>query len=107
VRALPIDGRLGRARRRAAASFLDCYPDLAAWMARPTAARLVDLQRSNCWPLLSWCVLEGHLIPDLELLLAKPGGVDLPALWAERHSDGVARLAGAGKALGWSENWTQ
>ena len=36
-------------------------------MGRPTAARLADLQRSNCWPLLSWRFVDGYLSPDLEL----------------------------------------
>ena len=50
VAALPIgpDGR--RLRRNAAARLLALHPQLAAWMSRPTPARLADLKRTGAWP---------------------------------------------------------
>jgi integrase len=92
-------------RYRAALGFLGRHPDLAAWMARPTPQRLVDLHRAEAWPLLSWCFTHGWLRPDLELLLAKPGGVELPTVWAAQHPDQVRRVAEVGRQLGWSANW--
>jgi hypothetical protein len=74
-------------------------------MGRPTPQRLVDLHRAKAWPLLSWCFIEGHLRPDLELLLAKPGGVELPTTWTRRHPDEAGRVAEVGRRLGWSTNW--
>jgi hypothetical protein len=98
--------KAGRAARlRAAQRLLACHPDLVAWMGRPTPQRLVDLHRAKAWPLLSWCFIEGHLRPDLELLLAKPGGVELPTTWTRRHPDDVGRVAEVGRRLGWSSNW--
>src|SRR5262249_2006703 len=84
VAALPIgrDGR--RIRRNAAGRLLAGHPQLAAWMARPTPARLAGLKRTGAWPFLSWCFVEGHLTPDLDLLLAKTPG-DLYLQWAARH----------------------
>ena len=73
-----------RLRRNAAASLLDAHPDLAAWMQRPTPARLADLRRTRAWSFVTWCFLEGVLQPDLDLLLAKtPGDVSPPAAYPE------------------------
>jgi integrase len=96
-------GRAGRLR--AAQRFLACHPDLGAWMGRPTPQRLVDLHRAKAWPFVSWCFIEGHLRPDLELLLAKPGGVELPTTWTRRHPDDVGRVAEVGRRFGWSDSW--
>lgn len=95
------------ARRRAARRFLDEHPDLAAWMELPTPTRLRDLQRGKGWPFLSWCLVEGHLHADLELLLAKPGGCELPRTWRARHPEDVAAVDEAGGLLGWSTNWNR
>jgi len=76
-------------------------------MRRPTSARLADLHRADAWPFVTWCFAEGHVRPDLELLLAKPAGVDLPAAWAARFPDDVRALERAAKALGWSANWAR
>ena len=103
---LPIGPDARRLRRMAAARLLGFQPDLEAWMARPTPARLADLRRSGAWPFLSWCFLEGHLRPDLDLLLAKSPG-DLYATWAQRHGHDVARLAEVAGRFGWSANWTR
>jgi integrase len=105
VDGLPIDPAMRGARRRAARALLADHSDLVAWMRRPTPARVADLHRADAWPFISWCFVERHLRPDLELLLAKPGGVGLPAAWAARYPDDVAALTEAGRVLGWSANW--
>jgi hypothetical protein len=92
-------------RHRAAGRFLAYHPDLAGWMRRPTPQRVADLHRAKAWPFISWWVVAGHLRADLELLLAKPGGVDLPAVWAAEHHDEVRRVAEVGRRFGWSANW--
>jgi integrase len=95
------------ARRRAARRLVDGEADLVSWMSQPTPTRLRDLHRCKAWPFLSWCLVEGHVHADLELLLAKPGGVRLPEVWCARHPDDVAVAAEAGRLLGWSSNWTR
>lgn len=92
--------RLGAARQ-----FLRRHPDLAVWLRRPTPQRLADLHRAKAWPFVSWCFVAGHLRADLELLLAKPGGVDLPAVWVACHRGDVRRVAEVGQRFGWSQNW--
>jgi len=92
--------RMWRARM-----FLTSHPDLDLWMARPTPARLADLHRVKAWPFMSWLFVSGRLRPDLGLLLAKPCGVDLPAVWTAAHRDDVERVTAKGLELGWSPNW--
>lgn len=94
-------------RRRAAREFLARHPDPAAWMDRPTSARLADLHRFKAWPLFTWLVIEGRLRPDLELLLAKPGGVDLGVWWAVAHASDVELAKAVAERLGWSPNWAR
>ena len=93
------------ARRRSARRFVDRFPDPAVWMRRPTAARLMDLHRLKAWPFVSWCFVHRHLVPDVELLLAKPAGCGLPVEWAEHEPDNLAAVAEAAAVLGWSSNW--
>jgi integrase len=102
---MPVSPSVRFARRRAARLFLDLYPDLEVWMRRSTSARLADLHRLKAWPFASWCVVHGHLAPDLELLLAKPAGVGLPVQWAEHDPDNLTAVAEAAAVLGWSKNW--
>src|SRR6516165_12694960 len=106
VAALPIgpDGR--RIRRNAAGRLLAAHPQLAAWMRRPTPARLADLKRTGAWPFLTWCFIEGHLLPDLDLLLAKTPG-DLYLQWAARHPGDVQQVTEVARRFGWSANWTR
>ena len=106
VAALPVsrDGR--RIRRNAAARLLAAHPQLPAWMRRPTPARLADLKRTGAWPFLSWCFVEGHLTPDLDLLLAKTPG-DLFLQWAARHPGDVQQVTEVAQRFGWSANWTR
>jgi len=56
VRGLVIIADNKRVRRRAAERLLAWHPDLVAWMARPTPARLADLRRSGAWPFVTWCL---------------------------------------------------
>ena len=74
-------------------------------MRRPTPARLTDLHRLKAWPFVSWCFVQRHLVPDVELLLAKPAGCGLPVEWAEHEPDNLAAVAEAAAVLGWSSNW--
>ena len=90
------------ARRRSARRFVDRFPDPAVWMRRPTAARLMDLHRLKAWPFVSWCFVHRHLVPDVELLLAKPAGCGLPVEWAEHEPDNLAAVAEAAAVLGWA-----
>jgi integrase len=94
--------RIDRARR-----FLATHPDLEVWMRGPTAARLRDLHRPKAWPLATWLFVTGRVRPDLELLLTKPPGCDLPSVWAGLHADDVARVEDTAMQLGWSRNWTR
>src|SRR5215216_3479446 len=102
VDALDLDPRQRWQRRRAARLFLERHPDLAAWMTRPTSARLIDLHRLKAWPLFTWLVVDGRLQPDLELLLAKPGGVDLGTWWSIAHADDLVAAREVAERLGWS-----
>ena len=106
VAALGIGPEPKRRRRNTARRLLDAHPDLEVWMARPTPARLADLRRSGAWSFVCWCFLEGHLHPDLDLMMAKMPG-DLYAGWAARHPDDVARLQEVAARFGWSANWTK
>lgn len=96
VERLSIGPDARRIRRSAAARLLGIHLDLAVWMARPTPARLADLRRSGAWPFLAWCFAEGHLRPDLDLLLAKaPPASSMPPgrSATAAMSPGSARLA--------------
>ncbi len=106
VQNLPIGPEPKRRRRNAAALLLDGNPDLTTWMNKPTPARLADLRRTGAWLFVSWCFVEGHLRPDLDLLLAKTPG-DLYVRWAEGHSDDVAALTEIARRFSWSANWTK
>ena len=107
VEGLPITLGARRDRIYRARRFLATHPDLDEWMRRPTAARLRDLHRPKAWPLATWLFVTGRVRPDLELLLTKPPGCDLPSVWAGLHADDVARVEDTAMQLGWSRNWTR
>src|SRR5262249_58911033 len=107
VDGLPITVGARRDRVYRARRFLAAHPDLDEWMRRPTAARLRDLHRPKAWPLATWLFVTGRVRPDLELLLTKPPGCDLPSVWAGLHTDDVARVEDTALQLGWSRNWTR
>lgn len=106
VAGLTIGPNAKRLRRNAARRLLDIHPDLAAWMDRSTPARLADLSRTGAWSFLTWCFLEGLVLPDLDLLLAKTPG-DLYAGWGQRHRGDVERVVEVAGRFSWSANWTR
>ena len=106
VAGLSIGLEAKRHRRNAACELLNAHPDLKAWMARPTRARLADLARSHAWSFITWCFLEQVLVPDLDLLLTKTPG-DLYAEWGQRHADDVARVSEIARRYSWSAHWTR
>ncbi len=104
VDGLDLSPRARRDRRVTAARFLDMFGDLHTWMARPAAARVVDLKRSGAWPLVVFAIAGGHVRLDLELAGVK----NLTGLGAAiRAADpaGFARAEAAGLALGWGQAW--
>ncbi|MGH9059647.1 MAG: tyrosine-type recombinase/integrase, partial [Acidimicrobiales bacterium] len=107
VATLDINASCRSARRHCARVLLARHPDLALWMERPTPARLADLHRARAWPFLIWCFVAGHLRPDVELLLAKPGGVELASVWRAAHPGEVERVADVGRRFEWSKNWVR
>ena len=106
VAQLPIGPDAKRHRRNTAHRLLALHPSLTDWMSRPTPARLADLERTAAWSFLTWCFVEGHLRPDLDLLLARLPG-DLYAEWISRHADDVARIVEVAERFGWSANWAR
>ena len=103
---LRIGADAKRVRRNAARALVDLHPDLHAWMLRSTPARLADLRRTKAWPFVSWFLVEGHLTPDLDFMLAKQQG-DLYATWAARHPEDVDRIEEVAKRFAWSATWTR
>lgn len=94
-----------RLRRGAARAFLDRHADVAAWMTRPTDARLRDIRRLGAWPFLAWCFVEQVVVPDVDLVAAKAKGEHY-ALWSSRHADDIARARAVAATLGWGQAWT-
>ncbi len=92
-------------RRMAARRFLARWPDPVSWMARPTLARLADVDRTGAWPFLTWAFVAGALAPDLDLLGARANGAHFSA-WASRHGDDVARALAVATELGWAASWS-
>ena len=95
------------ARRRAALRFIEHHRDLEGWLTRSTPTRLVDLARDKAWPFIMWAAVAGHLRVDVELLLTKPGGVDLSAVWDRLHPGEIEQAETVGRELGWSANWVR
>jgi len=106
VAALPIGPNGKLHRRNGAERLLSIHPELSVWMTRPTPARLADLERSRAWSFLTWCFVEGHLRPDVDLMLSKTPG-NLYQEWTCRHRDDVARIVQVAAQFGWSANWTR
>jgi integrase len=103
---LGVTDRALRDRLHLARAFLAQHPDLGAWLARPTRARLADLQRIRAWPLVSWAALTGRVQVDLDLLAVKDlGGMSATVrkLWPVEF-DQLWELA---RRLGWSDNWSR
>lgn len=92
--------RIWRARR-----FLVDVANMDAWMRAPTRDRLTALHRHKAWPFMTWLFVSGRVRPDIELILAKPPGVDLPAVWAESNRSDVERVTATALEMGWRPNW--
>jgi integrase len=95
------------ARRRAAQRFSKHHPDLEVWLARATPSRVADLHRDKAWPFVVWAAVAGYLRVDVELLLTKPGGVDLSVVWERLRPGEIERAEAVGRELGWSANWVR
>ena len=104
VDGLDLSGRAHRDRRVSATRFLEVFPDLDAWMARPAAARAVDLKRSGAWPLVVFAIARGHVRLDLELAGVK-NLTGLGDAIRATDPDGFARAEAAGLRLGWGQAW--
>ncbi|CAN5890325.1 hypothetical protein BH23ACT12_BH23ACT12_23740 [soil metagenome] len=107
VDTLPICGDVRAARRRSAQKLLRLHPDLGIWMTRPTPSRLLDLHRCQAWPFLMWCAVHRRLKMDAELLLCKPGGVELSSVYELAYPNDISRVTRIGLELGWSPNWVR
>ena len=107
VDGLDVDVAQRSQRRCAARRFHERHRDVVVWMTRVTSARLADLHRLKAWPLLTWLFVERRVAPDLELMLAKPGGVDLGVWWSARHHVELDEARRVAERLGWSTNWTR
>jgi site-specific recombinase XerD len=102
----PTNPDCKRLRRNAAKALLSMHPQLSVWMSRPTWARLADVKRTGAWPFLTWCFVEGHLRPDVDLLLTKKPG-DLYEQWIARNREDVGRVVEVARQFAWSANWTR
>ena len=107
VDSLGVNSAQRSQRKAAARRFLDRHGNLDVWMGRPTPVRLVDLHRLKAWPWLTWLMVDRRLRPDLELLLAKPPGVDVGLWWTLANQADVSAAVGVAAGLGWSANWTR
>lgn len=84
--------------------FVALWPDVGSWMHRPTAARLIDIRRSDAWPFLTWCFAHGHIRPDVDLLGARANGAHFTT-WTRLHPHDAQRAAAVGVQLGWAPSW--
>ncbi len=108
INAIDLNPAQRSQRRSAVRRFLERHSDPQRWLdERPMPARLVDLHRLKAWPWLTWLIIDRHVGVDLELLLAKPGGVDLGVWWALANQDDIATATATATGLGWSPNWTR
>jgi len=73
-------------------------------MGYPTPARVADVDRTRAWPFLTWCFIEGVVVPDLDLLCAYPLGAHI-SLWADKHGDEIDRTLAISRELGWATAW--
>jgi site-specific recombinase XerD len=84
--------------------FLARFYDIEAWMARPTAARLDDVRRTDAWPFLTWCFATGHVLADVDLLAARVTGAHFTT-WCRLHRDDADRTVETGRQMGWADSW--
>lgn len=108
INAIAVNSAQRSQRRTAARQFLERHGDPQCWAdERPTAARLLDLHRLKAWPFLTWLIIDRRVRVDLELLLAKPGGVDLGVWWTLANEAEITAATETAAGLGWSPNWTR
>ena len=72
---------------------------------RPLPARLRDLDRVKAWPLLTYAILTGQLVIDLDLLLVKDLG-DFGHATERLNADDYRAGREIAARLGWSRRWT-
>jgi len=94
-------------RLQGAARFLEVNPDLKAWMAKPTDARIAGVRRNagvSCF--LGWVFIEGHMQPDLDFFL-RVRIHNVYKEWGKRFGADVARVEKVClEQMGWSAHWT-
>lgn len=101
---LGCSDRALRDRLRSARAFLVAHPDLAVWMALPTADRVTELRRTRARPLLVFLIGTGRLQLDLQLAAAK-NLTGLGAIVEAHHVEDFAAARAAGLRLGWTPAW--
>lgn len=98
---LKVTRRWGRTSRQAAQRFLARWPDPRAWAAEELEVRLAA--DTNTRPFLTFLMLQGHLRPGFDYLVARK----LSSLWRELpHStmvDDIERFSTTAGVLGFSE----
>src|SRR5512144_2786647 len=91
----------------AALGFLNRFPDLSAWMARPLPVRLADLDWAPlAWSLITFAAFIGKVRVDFDLLVAKHVGRSFGPAIVALFPDEVAALREAASRLQWAESWT-
>ncbi|HLZ37624.1 MAG TPA: hypothetical protein VKP64_07650, partial [Mycobacteriales bacterium] len=91
----------------AARGFLNRFPDLSAWMARPLPVRLADLDWAPlAWSLITFAAFIGKVRVDFDLLVAKHVGRSFGPAIVALFPDEVAALREAASRLQWAESWT-
>ncbi len=103
VEELSCSAQAKRLRRVAARRFLERFDNLDLWMRRSTAARSVDLDRTKAWSFVTWCIIEGRIKADLDLLATRTGSHFVA--WADRHPDQVAAALETARQLSWKPAW--
>jgi integrase len=99
---LGCSDRALRVRLRAARTLLAAHPNLEEWMRRPVADRLVELRRTEAWPMVAFLIGTGGLRLDPELAVSK----NLTGLGVEsQHPGEFAQARAAGLKLGWTQAW--
>lgn len=106
VATLGLSGRAVRDRTRIARDFTARHRDLHAWMTRPTAERIAELQDTGAWPLICHTIGTGRLRLDVELAAVKQL-TGLSRAVQERDPRGFAAMRDAGIRLGWKSSWVE
>jgi len=100
ARHLASTGRGNAAYQRAAQKFFAAWPDPQTWALQPLSARLAADDHTKA--LLSFLMLQGHLRPGYDYLVARKLGGLWHELPASRLAGEVARFVSAAVELGYS-----